>query len=278
MGLCRTEKTEKTEKAECSSPSSPSSRLWIDDIARPGYANMAIDLALLDRAEQYGESWLRLYQWQPHCLSLGRHEPATRRYDVERIQALGLDVVRRPTGGRAVWHGPELTYAVTAPAERLGSLQAAYHEIHSMLAEALRHLGAAAILAPPGRALPLDAGGCFSQAVGGEVMVGSQKVVGSAQLRRGGALLQHGSVLLEDAQGIVRGITRGFHSNPAPTSPLASLMGRPVTRLDLAAAIGSAAAACWPGACTRVSRPDHILRAASEHYPQFRSPAWTWAR
>ena len=89
--------------------------LWIDDSPRPGWANMAIDQVLLQRAQHQGESWLRLYQWAPHCLSFGRHEPASRRYDPERIQELGIDTVRRPTGGRAVWHARELTYAVVAP-------------------------------------------------------------------------------------------------------------------------------------------------------------------
>src|SRR3954451_6426058 len=83
--------------------------LWVDETPRPGWANMAIDEALLDRAEQVGgESWLRLYTWKPHCLSFGRHEPAARRYDVDRVTALGIDTVRRPTGGRAVWHSREL--------------------------------------------------------------------------------------------------------------------------------------------------------------------------
>ena len=52
--------------------------LWNDEQPRPGWANMAIDMALLDRAEQQGERWLRLYRWDPHCLSFGRHEPATK--------------------------------------------------------------------------------------------------------------------------------------------------------------------------------------------------------
>src|SRR5436853_7527470 len=84
-------------------------RVWIDDTPRPGWCNMALDRALLDRAEMEGESWLRLYTWQPHCLSFGRHEPATRRYDARLIASLGIDTVRRPTGGQAVWHSQELT-------------------------------------------------------------------------------------------------------------------------------------------------------------------------
>ena len=79
---------------------------------------MAIDEALLDRAEQVGESWLRLYSWEPHCLSFGRHEPATRRYDADRIAGTGArhgpPANRRP--GRVARQ--ELTYAVAAPCRR----------------------------------------------------------------------------------------------------------------------------------------------------------------
>jgi lipoate-protein ligase A len=251
---------------------------WVDEQPRPGYANMAIDLTLLDRAERQGESWLRLYQWQPHCLSFGRHEPASRRYDVERIRTLGLDAVRRPTGGRAVWHSRELTYAVAAPIQRLGSLQAAYLEIHAMLRGALGRLGVEASLAPRVSALALDAGACFSQPAGGEVMVAGRKVIGSAQLRRGIALLQHGSVLLQDDQRVVREVTRGAKGEPAGSSSLQSLLGRPVSSLEAAVAVGSAAADRWSGAWEQVSHPDHVVQAASRYFPRFLSPAWTWVR
>src|SRR5690606_19846924 len=79
---------------------------------RPGWRQMAADRALLDLAVREGVVVLRLYRWDPFCLSFGAHEPAARRYDRDRIAALGLDTVRRPTGGRAVWHARELTYAV----------------------------------------------------------------------------------------------------------------------------------------------------------------------
>src|SRR5690242_15564175 len=133
--------------------------LWPSPLPRPGWLNMAIDAALLERAE-VGERWVRLYAWEP-TLSFGRHEPVERRYDAARIAALGLAVVRRPTGGRAVWHAGELTYAVAAPIEEQGSLQDAYQRIHEWLRDALRSLGAAAELAPRVRAAGVDAGACF---------------------------------------------------------------------------------------------------------------------
>jgi lipoate-protein ligase A len=242
---------------------------------------MATDQALLDRAEQHRESWLRLYQWQPHCLSFGRHEPAIRRYDVDRIREMGLDTVRRPTGGRAVWHCQELTYALATPAARLGSLQAAYLEIHRMLAAALRELGTAASLASPTAPSPVDAGACFARAAGGEVMVSGRKVVGSAQLRRGGALLQHGSIMLEDDQSMVAGLTRGAaadHGSEPPAVPLAALLGRRLRAREVVEVIARAAATRWRGAWKRISDPDPILTAAAVHFAQFQSPAWTWVR
>lgn len=252
--------------------------LWVDETARPGWANMAIDLALLDRAEQAGESWLRLYQWKPHCLSFGRHEPATSRYDVERIARLGLDTVRRPTGGRAVWHARELTYAVTSPSQRFGLLQSAYLSIHTMLAEALRRLGVPTSLAPRAQATPVDAGACFAQPAGGEVLAAGRKVVGSAQLRRGTALLQHGSVLLEDDQSTVLGLTRGAARGEAAAASLAVVLERPVGSLEVVEAIARTAADVWAGRWERVSHPGALLHAAAGYFHQFQSPAWTWAR
>jgi lipoyl(octanoyl) transferase len=239
---------------------------------------MAIDLALLDRAEDEAESWLRLYQWQPHCLSFGRHEPATRRYDVARIRELGLDTVRRPTGGRAVWHGRELTYAVAAPTSRFGSLQEAYLEIHEMLSDALKQLGATVSLAPRSLAAPVDAGACFSQPAGGEVMVAGRKVIGSAQLRRGFALLQHGSILLEEDQSIVLALTSGSAAEDPLTAPLASLLERPVGCVEVVEMVARTAAERWSGAWDRSPRADVVVEAAARYFPQFQSPAWTWAR
>ncbi len=138
------------------------------------------------------------------------------RYDRERIAALGLDVVRRPTGGRAVWHAGELTYAVAAPATALGTLREAYGEIHRVIRNALRTFGVPAELAAARAAIRPDAGACFAAPAGGEVIVGDNKLVGSAQLRENGALLQHGSILLADDQAMVARLTRG----DAPRGPI----------------------------------------------------------
>ena len=250
-------------------------RLWIDDRPRPGWANMALDMALLDLAESHGESWFRLYQWEPHCLSFGRHEPASRTYDIERIRALGLDTVRRPTGGRAVWHASELTYAVAAPWQVFGSLRAAYFQIHSVIGEALATVGIETSLAPRVQTAPLDSGGCFSQPVGGEVLANGRKVVGSAQLRRGSALLQHGSILLEGDQRLVASLRRG--SAPDVESEAVAPWSSP-NAANVADGIAEYAALRWTGRWDRVSNPEPVLQAAFRYYPQFQSSTWTWAR
>jgi lipoate-protein ligase A len=235
---------------------------------------MAIDRALLERAVA-GDSWLRLYCWSPSCLSFGRHEPAARRYDREGIAALGLDVVRRPTGGRAVWHAGELTYAVAAPAAALGALREAYGEIHRVIRDALRTFGVPAELAPARTAIRPDAGACFAAPAGGEVIVGDHKLVGSAQLREGGALLQHGSILLADDQAMVARLTRG--DAPADRSaPLARLLGRRVSWEEAAKAVTNAAVGRWGVPAERVDACASVVHQARWHTARFRSSAWTW--
>ena len=251
-------------------------RLWVDGTARPGWANMAVDQALLDRAAFGGERWFRLYGWEPHCLSFGRHEPATRRYDRARVETLGLDVVRRPTGGRAVWHGREVTYALAAPSADLGTVREAYVEIHRMLLGALGRLGIPARLAPPAGPARVDGGACFASPAGGEIMVQGRKAVGSAQLRQGGALLQHGSILLESDQSVVRAVTRG--TPPADLAgPLASLLSAPPSAEELVEAIASAAVERWGGPWERQARGKALVDEAREHAARFRSDAWTWS-
>jgi lipoyl(octanoyl) transferase len=250
--------------------------LWTDAEPRPGYANMAIDLSLLDRSEQSGDIWLRLYRWSPSCLSFGRHEPAMRRYDVEQISRLGLDTVRRPTGGRAVWHARELTYALTGPVAQFSSPQAAYLEIHTAMREALVRVGVHGCLAPSRRAARLDAGACFSQPVGGEVVAEGRKIVGSAQLVRGTCFLQHGSIILEDSQGLVDQLKRGTLSSSSH-SGTAATTSRMMDTAALAEAVAEEARLRWGQGWSRVDADD-ILDSASTYFPQFRSPEWTWIR
>lgn len=247
-------------------------RLVIDAHDRRGAENMAIDHQLLAEAARHDVAMLRVYRWSPPCLSFGRHEPARRRYDASAIDRLGLDTVRRQTGGRAVWHDREVTYAIAGPAEMFGSLPEAYITIHGVVCAALRRMGVAAALAPRPRGGPVrpDAGACFAAPVGGEIVAGGRKLVGSAQIREGGAFLQHGSILLDDGQTVVAQVLRGASTAPTATS-LSAVLGRPVSFEEVAAALGAEAASAWPGRWRRGRAeplPDVVAR--------FADPAWTW--
>ncbi len=236
---------------------------------RTGAANMALDVALLHDAAATGRSFLRLYRWSPPCLSFGRNEPALARYDRAEIQRRGWDVVRRPTGGRAVWHEDEVTYAVAAPIAAFGSLPASYCAIHERLAAALRTLGVPARLAPKnGRPVGLGAGACFASPVGGEVIVHGRKVVGSAQVRLGSAFLQHGSILLAGSPEGIQAISRQPSAVSSATS-LSDVLRRTVTFDEVADTI----VAAWTPALTPTV-PYRPLPSSTV----FADPAWTWRR
>jgi hypothetical protein len=122
----------------------------------------------------------------------------------------------------------------------------------------------------------VNAGACFARPAGGEVMVGPRKVVGSAQLREGTALLQHGSLLLADDQATVAAVTLG-EALPHSSAPLAWLIARAVSREMAGDAVAAAAARRWGPPAARVAAPAAVLARAEHYAPRFRSPAWTWA-
>ena len=240
---------------------------------RSGSENMSIDHSLL-RAAQRGVAFLRLYRWSPPCLSFGRNEPATARYDLAEIERLGLDTVRRPTGGRAVWHDAEVTYAVAAPSTTFGALRETYNIIHATIAAALQKLGVPAGQAgrPDARGSGLAGGACFASPAGGEVIAGGRKLVGSAQVREDTAFLQHGSVLLEDRQDMVARVTSGQRVQPLATS-ISALLGRQVTFEEVAEAIRLEAQRIWPGEWTE-AEPQGIDATVE----RFADSGWTWRR
>ena len=245
-------------------------QLLLEPRGRSGPENMAVDVALLERADRMGEAFLRLYRFDPPCLSLGRNEAAGG-YDRAAIPRLGIDVVRRPTGGGAVWHEHELTYAVAAPIAAFGSLRQAYRAIHQRLLTALRLLGADVALAPdrPTARPPVPPSACFSQPVGGEVLLRTRKLVGSAQMRRGGAFLQHGSILLDGSQDVIAAVTREPQAASAATT-LSEELGRRITWEEVADAI----VATWD---TGVTSPN-LHQPPPTSIAWFSDPAWTWRR
>ena len=253
--------------------------LLLSDAPARGAWNMALDEALLETADADGLCVLRLYAWDPPTLSFGRNEPALRRYDRDAIAQRGLATVRRPTGGRAVWHHREVTYAVTAPVATFGSLRDTYLEIHAMLADALLGLGATVTLAKDRPAAPVGAGACFAAAAGGEVMApGGRKVVGSAQVRRGGAFLQHGSILLAAEQDLVAAVTRGVADPPSAVG-VADIVGPGRASWDtVSTAVAQAAARRWGADPLPGGLPEAARHRAGERVARFEDERWTWRR
>jgi lipoate-protein ligase A len=169
----------------------------------PGEENMARDWDLTEAVAGGAEPVLRLYGWSPPCLTLGRHQ-GEEAADSGFCRAEGIDIVRRPTGGRALLHHLELTYAVVAPlgiAPLPRPLQDAYRTICAALVRMARDLGVAAELT--GGEVNLQLPGprttvpCFKAPASGEVVVAGRKLVGSSMRSHRGVILQHGAILLD---------------------------------------------------------------------------------
>ena len=156
---------------------------------------MARDVALAGRASGEGVGFVRIYGWSPPAVSIGRNQDPEDACDAVACAAEGWDVVRRPTGGRAVLHAAdEVTYAVMLPLQAAPpGVLAAYEWLAQALLVAFRLLGLPADLSE-GRRLSDRTGACFDAPAAHEVVCGGRKIAGSAQVRRAGYLLQHGSL------------------------------------------------------------------------------------
>jgi lipoate-protein ligase A len=176
-------------------------RQWrlIYDKPLTGAVNMATDEAIL-QAVAAGDQppTLRVYAWQPLCLSLG-YGQRVRDVDTQQLQQIGYNLVRRPTGGKAILHGDELTYSVALPRDHdlaEGDVIASYRRISEALITALRLLG----LSPASEKEPKGTKGtgpvCFEVPSHYEITVEGKKLIGSAQVRRKIGILQHGTLPL----------------------------------------------------------------------------------
>ncbi|NQT27405.1 lipoate--protein ligase family protein [candidate division KSB1 bacterium] len=174
---------------------------WLPDQIANGATHMAMDQAIATHADHVGCPTFRLYQWTPYCISLGYHQN-TDILDLSCCKREGLDVVRRPTGGRAVFHSEEWTYTVAFPKRWVGTEkpESVYQMISQGLVQGLNRLGIPAKM----EKRPLDlhthykselASSCFSAAAKYEVVVEGKKLVGSAQRKYSCGILQHGSIL-----------------------------------------------------------------------------------
>ena len=170
----------------------------------PGSENMRLDWELLQQAESSDRagSWVRFYRWDIPTVSLGKHQNATTAVCLESCRNLGIPIVHRPTGGRAVFHDDEITYAIASNSPELflsRGVSATYQLIAEALAGGLRKLGLETDLASGRAGRQLTPGivpPCFVTHSRFELTWKERKIVGSAQRRLRKSFLQHGSLPL----------------------------------------------------------------------------------
>lgn len=216
--------------------------------------NMALDEALAREAAHSSTATLRVYAWSGPSVSLGCHQRPGSRLDLQRCRAAGVQVVRRITGGREVYHDRELTYSFTGP-EGYACLGLGITESYRVIARGLvqalellgvepelsgrrpsRHSGAGGLLAP-----------CFASTSRYEITASGKKIVGSAQRRctRLGSFLQQGSLLLRNSQDRLLELSPAGPVSPegSPSGPglaatgLEEVLGRPLEYAEAARAM-----------------------------------------
>jgi lipoate-protein ligase A len=239
-----------------------------------GPANMALDEALLEAAAaEPGTAYLRTYGWRPPTLSLGYFQRASEAGPGTRWE--GLPRVRRPTGGGAIWHEHELTYAIVVPGSHPFTRPntTLYRAVHGAVLEVLRGLGLKARREGDPTPLARDATVarspflCFTDRDPEDIVIHGAKVVGSAQRRRRGAILQHGSILLR-------------RSTTTPELPgVCEFLGLPGEARDWLAPVEAAIAAKLALEREWVEVPDGVRRLARDLEDRcYRDPDWTARR
>lgn len=241
---------------------------------------MARDVALMRRAKETDQVVFSVYGWSQPTLSLGRNQRADGCYDRARMQEMGVDVVRRPTGGRALLHHREITYSVTAPLEFTASLRESYERINRILLSGLQQLGVGASVASGiGSALPPTDIPCFATPARGELVSDGRKLVGSAQWRDDGALLQHGSILIEDDQSMIRLFSIGADDRepiPMPAT-LTDALGRTPELSEIAEMMFDSVRELEDSTAEPLDESE-IFAATQREVPHFENELWTWRR
>ncbi|MFL5575263.1 MAG: lipoyl protein ligase domain-containing protein [Gemmatimonadaceae bacterium] len=247
--------------------------------ALPAVENMALDAALLDRAHHAEELVLRVYSWRAPTLSLGRNQRASGVYDPARAAGAGVEIVRRPTGGRAVLHHREATYSVTGPAPAGEPLRESYGRINRLLLDGLRRLGVRAELARSAGRAPLPTGApCFETPTEGELVVGGRKLVGSAQYREQDAFLQHGSILIDDDQPLLAALATQPLPPAPPAATLRDALGRAPDPAEVAAALFAAVREGEDASASPLLLDAALATAARLAAARYASDQWTWRR
>jgi len=274
---------------------------------------MAIDESMLEAVRQ-GQSppTLRLYTWKPACLSIGRFQRAARSVDWDALASLGYGFVRRPTGGRAVLHDDELTYAVIANVAGLAGAGSGstgvldtYLALSRGLAAGLARMGIPVELAPrdAGRAhrgcgrtgdslsearSGSRVGGsaaCFDSPSAYELLAAGRKIVGSAQVRRGSTFLQHGSIPIsmnfaaaEAAMGMPKGSGADLSRCVATVGEFIAGFPTEISSEEVIAQLAEAIITGLMSEVMEVARPGELtpveLELASQLRAKYQSEDW----
>lgn len=264
----------------------------LDTGAHDGIVNMAVDEAiLLAVAEGRSLPTLRFYTWAPPCVSVGYAQSLRSEVDLEACRQRGYTWVRRPTGGRAVLHIDELTYSVTAPQDEprvRGDILTSYRRLSLGLVSGLRRLGCAVtqageVPAAPGAA---QSAACFDVPSHYEVTALGRKLVGSAQVRRRGVVLQHGALPLrgdvsrladvlalpEAARGVLRETLR------QRAVALDEVVGRPIEAMEVVTEL----ALGFAGALNLRLEPGHLSAfeedAVADLRTRYAGDEWTFGQ
>ncbi len=264
-------------------------RLIVDGEA-DGPTNMALDDAILEAvSEEASLPTLRFYGWSPPCLTLGRSQPQAEA-DLEACRAAGVDVVRRPSGGQAILHGDELTYSIAllqSDPRAEGGVLEVYRLLSDGLLDGLCRLDVCAVSAagkPDGAVrTPI----CFETPAACEIVADGRKLVGSAQWRARGAVLQHGTLPLHgDLARIVRYLAFSEEEREAQArsllaraTTLEAVMGRPLPFEQVAEGLRAGLAQILnvtfaPGAPSA----GELARAAELRRTRYTDPEWTGRR
>jgi len=284
-----------SDAAEPTAPSQ-SAPVWRLILSEPSDAagNMAVDEAIFRaRAEGLVPPTLRLYRWHPPAVSLGRFQALDERINLDAVARRGYGIVRRPTGGRAILHSDELTYSVVVRETDLAggeTLMGSYRTISRGIEAGLAYLGVRVSLGAERdtgpaceKALPTI---CFAKAARCDLVAAGRKVVGSAQTRSRGVILQHGSIPLTIDLDDLLAVLPGPSDQPLEERRrkvslaavgVAELVGRPVSFDELAGAIRLGFAR-RPGVrlCEGPLLPQEERWAAELVAAKYANPEWTY--
>jgi lipoate-protein ligase A len=174
----------------------------IDDGLCDGDVNMATDRAILQACHEEAQPTLRFYGWKSPTLTVGYSQNVDRDVDQTRCRDLGVSLVRRPTGGRAILHHMEFTYCVVAPLRHPrfpANLRGTYRVIAETLFACMMNLGVHSAVISKGNSIGRGSRSpsCFSSISHSEISVNGRKLIGSAQRRTPRAFLQHGSIIID---------------------------------------------------------------------------------